>query len=128
MMSPTALHHMVVSLRRRHANFYFPYEAKHWFELRRPRFLAGADFVSSNPLFAGLTSTGGSSMTRQMRGAAAHPLLHRRDAAGIDWRTTAQLVSSLDPEVDLGRAQLVYDTHLARAHWMTRVGYRLLLK
>jgi hypothetical protein len=28
MMSPTALHHMVVSLRRRHANFYFPYEAE----------------------------------------------------------------------------------------------------
>jgi hypothetical protein len=67
-------------------------------------------------------------MTRRMRGAAVHPLLHRRDAAGIDWRTTAQLVLSLDPEVDLGRAQLVYDAHLARPRWMTRVGYRLLLK
>jgi hypothetical protein len=43
-------------------------------------------------------------------------------------RVTAQLVLALDPVADLDRAQLVYDAHLARARWITRVGYRLLLK
>jgi hypothetical protein len=43
-------------------------------------------------------------------------------------RFNAQLFLSLDLAADLDRAQLVYDAHLARARWMTRVGYRLLLK
>ena len=42
-------------------------------------------------------------------------------------RFNAQLFLSLDLAADLDRAQLVYDAHLAR-RWMTRVGYRLLLK
>jgi hypothetical protein len=50
------------------------------------------------------------------------------DAGGIDWRITARLVLSLDPAADLDRAQVVYEAHLARARWMARVGYRLLLK
>jgi hypothetical protein len=50
------------------------------------------------------------------------------DAAGADWQTTARLVLSLNPAADLDGARLVYDAHLARARWMTRAGYHLLLK
>ena len=42
-------------------------------------------------------------------------------------RITAQLVLSRDPAAALDSAQPVYDAPLARARWMTRVGYRLLL-
>ena len=35
---------------------------------------------------------------------------------------------SLDLEADLKATKLVYDVHFARARWMTRLGYRLLLK
>jgi hypothetical protein len=48
------------------------------------------------------------------------------DAAGVDWSLIAQLVLSLNPAADLDRAQLVYHAHLARARWMTRVGYPVL--
>jgi hypothetical protein len=50
------------------------------------------------------------------------------DAAGIDWRITAQLILPLDPAADLDRAQVVYEGRLAQARRMTRVGYHLLLK
>lgn len=45
-------------------------------------------------------------------------------AAGQDWRATARLVLSLDTEVDPAAAKRIYDAHLARARWMTRIGYR----
>ena len=50
------------------------------------------------------------------------------EAMDVDWKATARDVLSIDPDVDVEAAQRVYAAHLARAHWMTRVGYRLLLK
>ena len=50
------------------------------------------------------------------------------EAMNVDWKATARSVLSLDPEADVGAAQRVYAAHLARAHWMTRVGFRHLLK
>lgn len=49
------------------------------------------------------------------------------DAAGADWQATAKLVLSLDPVTNLKTAKRTYDAHLARAYWMTSVGYRQLL-
>ena len=49
------------------------------------------------------------------------------DAAGVDWREMVRVLVGLD----LGqgdRARLVYDSHLARARWMTEQGYRQLLR
>ena len=34
----------------------------------------------------------------------------------------------LDPEREPDRARRAFDSHLARARWMTRYGYRLLLQ
>lgn len=45
-------------------------------------------------------------------------------AAGEDWRATARSVLAFDTEADPAAAKRVYDAHLARARWMTQVGYR----
>jgi hypothetical protein len=50
------------------------------------------------------------------------------DAEGADWREVARIVLHLDPGRDADRARLAFDSHLARAKWMTRHGYRLLLR
>jgi hypothetical protein len=50
------------------------------------------------------------------------------DATQIDWKTTARNVLLLDPELDIGAARRTYAAHLARAQWISRVGYRHLLK
>jgi hypothetical protein len=45
-----------------------------------------------------------------------------------DWREVARIVLHIDPEQELERAQRAYDSHLARAKWMARWGYRQLLR
>ena len=49
------------------------------------------------------------------------------DAEGADWRKVAQLVLHIDPVLEYDRARCAFDTHLARARWMTEHGYRHLL-
>ncbi len=48
------------------------------------------------------------------------------DAAAeqADWREVVQLVFDLDPEREPERSKKIYDSHLARARWMTECGYR----
>ena len=50
------------------------------------------------------------------------------DADGADWREVASIVLNLDVEKDQGRAKRVWQSHLARAKWMTEIGYRQLLR
>jgi hypothetical protein len=50
------------------------------------------------------------------------------EAEGADWREAVAVIFGLDPEKEPKRAKLVYDSHLARAHWMTEKGYRHLLE
>ena len=47
---------------------------------------------------------------------------------GADWQEVARIVLHLDPERDRDRARLAFETHLARARWMTKHGYRHLLR
>ena len=49
------------------------------------------------------------------------------DAAGADWWATATEVLRVDPMTDRKVGQRTYEAYLARARWMTNVGYRLLL-
>jgi Uncharacterized conserved protein (DUF2285) len=48
------------------------------------------------------------------------------DAEGADWREVARLVLHRDPESDGTRR--AFESHLARARWMTDHGYRQLLR
>ena len=61
----------------------------------------------------------------------AHTVTYIRllDAAadGAAWPEVTEIVLGLDPGSDPDHARRVHDSHLARAHWMTRVGYRHLL-
>ena len=49
-------------------------------------------------------------------------------AAGADWRDISRIVLGIDPTHELQRARRAFDTHLARAKWMTVTGYKLLLQ
>jgi hypothetical protein len=49
------------------------------------------------------------------------------DAEGADWCEIVAVIFGLDAGSEPDRARLVYDSHLARAKWMTEVGYRHLL-
>lgn len=46
------------------------------------------------------------------------------DDAGADWREVAKLVLHIDPIRERGRAWRAWETHLARAGWMTENGFR----
>jgi hypothetical protein len=52
------------------------------------------------------------------------------DAAeeGADWREAISIIFHLDPQRNPARAKTIYDSHLARARWMTEQGYRHLLR
>jgi len=49
------------------------------------------------------------------------------EAAGVDWKTAAHQILNLDPIADYDHAKSVFDRFLARAQWMTRIGYEQLL-
>ncbi len=48
------------------------------------------------------------------------------EADGANWREVARIVLFLDPDNDEARARAAWESHLARAHWMTRSGWRQL--
>jgi hypothetical protein len=50
------------------------------------------------------------------------------DKAGADWRDVSRLVLHIDPEREPSRARHAFDSHMARAKWMTEHGYRHLLR
>ena len=47
-------------------------------------------------------------------------------AAGVEWRKATAVLYGIDAAVDEQAARQVFDANLARARWMTTVGYRLL--
>ena len=51
------------------------------------------------------------------------------DAAADDacWEEVAEVVLGLDPTIEPDRSRRIHESHLERARWMTRVGYRDLL-
>jgi len=50
------------------------------------------------------------------------------DTEGADWREVARIVLHIDPEREPDRARRTFDSHLARAKWAARKGYRQLLR
>ena len=50
------------------------------------------------------------------------------EAEGADWREVARIVLHIDPEREPDRAKRAWESHLARARWMTEAGYRHLLR
>jgi len=50
------------------------------------------------------------------------------DAAGADWAEVARIVLHIDPSREPERARRSWESHLARAKWLTEHGYRDLLR
>jgi hypothetical protein len=50
------------------------------------------------------------------------------DAEGADWREVSLIVLHIDPDRHAERARRAFDSHLARAKWMSREGYKHLLR
>ena len=52
------------------------------------------------------------------------------DAAAekADWCEVVRVLFDLDPTQEPARAKKIYDSHLARARWMTEHGYRQLVE
>jgi hypothetical protein len=50
------------------------------------------------------------------------------DDDGADWREVARIVLHIDPERHPDRAQRAFESHLARAKWMSGHGYQHLLR
>lgn len=50
------------------------------------------------------------------------------EAEGADWTEAARLVLHIDPSREPARARRAWESHLARAKWMTEHGYRHLLR
>ncbi|ALJ12399.1 DNA -binding domain-containing protein [Sphingopyxis macrogoltabida] len=46
---------------------------------------------------------------------------------GADWREVATLILGIDASAEPRRARAMHASHLARARWMTEVGYAHLL-
>lgn len=42
------------------------------------------------------------------------------------WQEAARIIFAIDPDAEPDRARCIYDSHLARAQWMTQCGYRQL--
>jgi len=78
------------------------------------------DFNDCAPDAAHLTSYDEAHLTDYLR------LLDAANA-GASWRQIARDILDVDPSHDPVRAKTMYDSHLARAHWMTEVGYAHLL-
>ena len=49
-------------------------------------------------------------------------------AEGTDWREIVRIVLYIDPDREPEQARKTFESHLARARWMTEHGYRHLLK
>jgi Uncharacterized conserved protein (DUF2285) len=50
------------------------------------------------------------------------------EAEGADWKLAARIVLGMDPEQEPKRARTAWESHLARAKWMSTRGYKHLLR
>jgi hypothetical protein len=50
------------------------------------------------------------------------------DAEDADWREVSLIVLHIDPEREPERARRAFESHLARAKWVSSIGYRQLLR
>lgn len=49
-------------------------------------------------------------------------------ADGADWTAVARIVLHRDPATEEARTRTCWESHLARAQWMTKIGYRKILE
>ena len=60
--------------------------------------------------------------------AVTYARLLDAEADSADWREVARIVLHIDPTSEPERARVAFESHLARAKWVARHGYRHLLR
>ena len=75
------------------------------------------DVHDTAPTADAITSYDRDHMITYLRTLDAH-------AEGIAWEDVARMVLHIGPEREPDRAKRAYESHLARAKWMTEKGYR----
>ena len=65
--------------------------------------------------------------TYDERHLVAYLRLLDAEADRADWKEIAAVIFGIDVAADPDRAKIMHDSHLARARWMTEVGYAHLL-
>ena len=82
--------------------------------------MSTSQFADRAPEVSQLTAYDESHLTDYLR------LLDAADE-GADWREAAACILGIDAAAEPHRAKTMHDSHLARAQWMTEVGYAHLL-
>lgn len=82
--------------------------------------MSAGNFSDRAPALSQLTEYDESHLTDYLR-------LLDADDEGTDWRDAAAQILGVDAVAEPGRAKAMHDSHLARARWMTEVGYAHLL-
>jgi len=81
-----------------------------------------------DPDVADLAPSGPALTAYDERDAITYMRLLDADAEGADWREVGRIVLHIDPDREPDRARQPFDSHLARAKWISRYGYRHLLR
>jgi hypothetical protein len=89
--------------------------------MHKPKPPLGPDCDDEAPQTDGLTSYDMGHLVTYLR-------LLDADADGADWTEVAQIVLHIDPASEPARARRAWESHLARAKWMTEHGYKHLLR
>jgi predicted secreted protein len=82
--------------------------------------MSTSSFADRAPEVSQLTAYDESHLTAYLRLLDAHD-------DGADWRETTAAILGVDATAEPHRAKTMHDSHLARARWMTEVGYAHLL-
>jgi hypothetical protein len=81
-----------------------------------------------NPDVADLAPSGPMLTVYDEEHAVTYMRMLDANAEGADWREVSRIVLHIDPERELDRAWRAFDSHLARAKWVSSIGYRQLLR
>jgi Uncharacterized conserved protein (DUF2285) len=81
-----------------------------------------------DPDVADLAPTGPTLTTYDEEHVVTYIRMLDADREGADWREVSRIVLHIDPEQEPDRARRAFDSHLARAKWAAREGYRQLLR
>jgi hypothetical protein len=81
-----------------------------------------------NPKVADLAPSGPDLTVYDEQHAVTYMRMLDADAESADWREVARIVLNIDPEQEPDRARRTFDSHLARAKWVSNVGYKQLLR
>lgn len=83
--------------------------------------------IPLDPEVANIAPTDASLTTYDLKHLVTYLRLLDADAEGAEWRDIARIVLHFDPDREPDRARCAFDSHLARAKWMSEQGYRRLL-